>query len=117
MTSAVTVLQSGSQTCVISTNHQLTTTINTQGVLQLKLDASNSANGDTFEVRFERKVRAADSAQFELIGTWSNALGVDNAVLEFDPVMLGISCAGNFYLKQTAGTGRVVKWSVEQADG
>jgi hypothetical protein len=106
-----TVVQSGSQTCTVGTEHTVTTTINTAGTYQALFDLSNGVNGDRFELRVKRKVRAADSvvecyyACVEHVQTQKGKISI--------PIAIPTNGALDMSVKQVAGTGRAVPWSIE----
>ena len=111
---AVVVTQSGSQTCTVTTEHTVTTTVNTAGTYVFKVDLNASVNGDAFEVRVKCKARAADTARVIYFETFAN--------VQDDPIKIGAPCAIavnealDCSIKQTTGTSRAVPWNLLQID-
>lgn len=108
---AVAVESSGTQTAVIGTEHTLAspTTAKTR---QLVVDLTNLANGDTVELRVQRKVLSTGTVR-----TWQTAVF---SHAQASPVVLSVPCpsphGATFTLRQTAGTARSYDWSVETLD-
>ncbi len=105
---AVAVESSGSQTATIGTEHTLASPT-TAGVRQLCVDLTNLVNGETVELRINRKTLTAGT-----IRTWQVAVF---SHLQAQPIVISVpmpsTFGGTFTLKQTAGTGRVFDWTVE----
>jgi hypothetical protein len=103
---------SGSQTCVVSTEHTLNTTTpdTTAGIFQFFLDTANLVAGDVLEIRVKRKVISA--------GTIRQVFSKTIAGVQTDPCFatesLILRHGWDFTIKQTAGTGRVIPWSIEK---
>lgn len=110
---ALSVAGSGEQTCVIGTEHTVFTT-NVPGTYLCYINVANMAAGDTVELRMKFAIRtssvgsARDAAA--PLGSYSGAQAED--VKSIGP----FACPFGFDLtiKQTAGTGRVIGWSVCQ---
>ena len=98
---------SGTQTCVISSEHSLS--VQTAGAAYvLVLDLTNLANGDTLEVYAKTKVLSSSTPGQLFKAIYQHA--------QSDKVVHSIPCPSvhsiEFFLKQTAGTGRNIDWSV-----
>lgn len=108
---ACAIESSGTQTCVISTEHTLATpaTAHTR-VLQLDLNAA--AIGDTFEIRLKTKVLSGGTIR---VARRANVVhSQDGPIVESVPVAM--PNGGEFSIRQTAGTGRSVPWAVVTLD-
>lgn len=110
---ATGIYQSGSQACTVSTEHQLTTsaTETTFGVYQIFLDLNASVKSDIFEVRVYEKARAADTQRQCLLMVIANDQTDDIWV---SPALI-LGAGWKVTLKQTAGTGRTVPWSIRNS--
>lgn len=109
----VAVKTSGSQTAVISTEHDLAT-ITDPGVYQLVLDLANLANGttpDILEVRLYGKARSSDTER--LMEVWSFIGAKASPLWRSHPEMSPHS--NRWTIKQTQGTGRAIPWAVYNA--
>lgn len=109
----VSIVQSGSQTAVISTEHTLAETgggadLPVGSVYELNLDLANMQAGDTLEVRLYTKVRAADTGRVYDLLTLSGVQSEPN--LKSVPIPTGAYT--KLTIKQTAGTGRAYPWAV-----
>lgn len=109
---AVSVKDSSSQTCTVTTEHVIST-ITDAGVYYLVADFNASAGGstpDVFEVRYYGKARSGDTERlmdiFSLQGAQVCPLVAFKPVIS--PHHLKIT------LKQTAGSSRAVPWAVYQ---
>lgn len=104
-----TSVAAGDQTCVISTEHTLAT--NTSGIsVVLVLDLNALVNGDVVEVRLYTKCRSGGTERVAYVRSFANAQA--EPIKYSVPVPADISVKAT--LKQTAGTGRVVPWSLLQ---
>ncbi len=102
---------SGSQTCVISTEHTLVSALTSAGTYQMVMDFTNAANGDEFEIRYKGKCRSGDSEVQEQVWTLANA---QTSVLKrFPPILMPVDLSVS--LKQVAGTGRAILWALYAA--
>lgn len=107
---AVSVKDSGSQTCTVTTEHTLAT-ITDAGVYQAELDFNASVNGttpDLFEVRLYSKARSGDTERLQKV--WS-IIGAQSEINFLTPPKI----SPHHYkltLKQTQGTSRVVPWAI-----
>lgn len=110
---AVTVGGSGSQTCVIGTEHTLLD-VNTAGTYSLGLDAVNFANGDYFEVRIKKILKTGGTLRVTYFMSYQDAQSVEDYGKVSVPISNALTDAASlrFTLKQTKGTGRVVDWEV-----
>lgn len=110
---AVSVNTSGSQTCVISTEHTLAT-ITAAGVYQIALDLANLADGTTPDIltcKIYGKARSSDTERlmeaYEFIGSIARALWLSIPVVSPHHYKVTIT--------QSQGTGRAIPWAVYQA--
>ena len=110
---AVTLHASGTQTAVISTEHELATAA-VVGVFSIHVDVSNMASGDTTELRIYQKILTGGTAKVAYYQSFSDAQGTDNAIAISVPIANDLveSNALKFTLKQTSGTGRQYSWKV-----
>ncbi len=109
----VSVKDSGSQSCTISTEHDLAT-ITDANVYQLVLDLNALAFGapaDELEIRVYGKARSSDTerlADFHVVYSG-----------QYTPLWLSKPYVSphhiRFTIKQTVGTGRTVPWAVYQS--
>lgn len=103
----VAVNTSGSQTAVISTEHDLAT-VTSAKVLQLVVDVSAMVSIDVLELRIYGKARTGDTERLLYFATFAQpqtlALVASLAVVS--------PHHARFTLKQTAGTGRAFPWAV-----
>ena len=106
---SVTVIASGTQTAVISTEHTLATTSG-PGVYVFWVDKANLASGDTVELRLKTKILGGGTVRVLYIDTFTGAQPVDDMLTCSVPVVS--DQAVTFTLKQTAGTGRQFPWKV-----
>lgn len=105
---AVASNQSGSQTAVISTEHNLGTAITAAGVYVLVVDTSNMANGDTLELRAKTKAKTGSTQRQAYFATYVHA----QADLNKYSVPIPVDTELQFTLKQTVGTGRTFDWNI-----
>lgn len=103
----------GTQTCSIGTEHTLNSPdpATTTGVFQLFLDVNALAAGDVLEVRMKEKVIAGGTAR-AMMWSLAGAQGADDALFATPPMTLGIGWSAT--IKQTAGTGRAIPWSLRR---
>lgn len=111
MTAAVNT--SGSQTCVISTEHTLAT-VTDAGTYQVVLDLNALADGSTpdiLQVKVLGKARSTDTErleeQYEFVGSQSKPLWRSVPILSPHSFKVTIT--------QTQGTGRAVPWAIYSA--
>lgn len=105
---AVSVADSGSQTCTISTEHTLAT-ITAAGVYCTVLDLSAAADGDVFLLRVYGKARSTDSERLSesySVGPMPAGSPLVTTLSRISPHHYRIT------ITQTAGTGRAVPWAV-----
>ena len=103
----VAVIDSGSQTATISTEHTLSTQTGA-GVFVLAVDIAALASGDQLELRIYGKARSSDTER--LLYVRSFAFPVVELLVESIPVVSPHDWKAT--LKQTAGTGRAYPWAV-----
>jgi aconitase B len=94
----------------VGTEKKLPTAVQTQaGVFELVLDVANLALGDVLEVRaYERATASGDTQRSVLIATLRDA---QQDTLFISPSLILLN-GWQFAIKQTAGTGRVIPWSI-----
>ena len=102
----------GSQTCVIGTEHTLATG-NASGTYVLTLETSAMADGDVLEVRgYDKPGGSATARQlfyYSLANAQSNPAHISPTIITEGFVQ--------FTIRQTAGTGRTMNWSVLNLNG
>lgn len=98
---------SGDQACTVSTEHTLTTQTG-NGTYVLALDLNACVNGDRFEVRLKTKVKTGATSRLAYFAVFEHAQGSPNVYSIPVPVDTEIVAT----LKQVAGTGRTVPWSL-----
>lgn len=106
-----TSVGSGTQTCVIGTEHTLyDSTTDVPGSFVAGFNTVNMVNGDEFELRFYSKVLTGDT--LAVIGNWS--IGpispIDEPIVQLPPLLAAFQV--RVTIKQTTGTGRNVPWHV-----
>lgn len=82
------------------------------GILQCFLDLNALALGDTFEFRIYEKTQAADTQRVCFMATFNNAQGAD-AAIAVSPALVLMN-GWDMTLKKTAGTDRVITWSIRK---
>jgi len=94
----------------IGTEKLLPSTAQTQaGVFELVLDVTNLALGDVLEVRaYEKATATGDTQRSVLIATLRDT---QQDTLFISPSLILLN-GWQFAIEQTAGTGRVVPWSI-----
>jgi len=103
--------ESGSQTAVINTEHTLGTADDgTDGVFQHDLDVSAMVRLDELEIRLYDKCQATGVSL--LIHMWKIRHAQADGLWR-SPVMVFMH-ARKLTIKQTAGTGRIIPWSVKR---
>lgn len=105
---SLAVETSGTQVCVIGTEHTLAT-ISTNRILIMVLDLANAAAGDTFELRVKTRVLTAGVTREFVLGTFTGAQA--QPITQSLPVDSPFEAI--FTVKQTAGIGRSVTWRVD----
>lgn len=104
----IAVESSGTQVATIGTEHSLAAPT-TAATRQLVVDLVNLTAGDVVELRIKRKGLSAGTVRTLYSATYAGPVA--------DSVMVSVPVASpfgaTFTLKQTAGTGRSVDWSVE----
>lgn len=105
---AVTQHATGTQTCVIGTDHTLDTVAG--GVSVLYLDLENLNVGDTLQIWAMTLAKTG--------GTMRRAypietVGGDQTGDHFTSIPVGTTLNVEWHIKQTAGTGRAFDWSVQ----
>lgn len=109
---ALSVNTSGSQTCTVTTEHDLAT-ITSANVYVLALDLNASVGGttpDIFEVREYGKARSSDTER--LIKCYT-VVGAQVEIL-FQTIPRVSPHHIRYTIKQTQGTSRAVPWAVYQ---
>lgn len=110
---ALTEHETGSQTCVVTTEHVLNTTTpeTTAGVYQLVLDVNAITTGDTLEIRIKEKARAATTQRLLLLDSLT---GAQSEPLWMSP-SLHLRHGWDMTVKQTAGVARTIPWSIRRS--
>jgi hypothetical protein len=106
----------GSQTCVIGTEHFLTNP-NVAGVFHLELDLSAMAAGDVLEVRVYKIIVTAGTSRVCLTPMVFSGAQVEGDVHSFTIPVSNVLTDTNsvrFSIKQTVGTGRAIPWHVHR---
>lgn len=109
---AVSEANGNTQACSIGTEHTLDT-ITTAGTYQLGLDLSNLVAGDILEVRVYTKVRAGATSRVAFQAVYPGPRSADDMNAYTPPLMIHTEV--KYTIKQTAGTGRNVVWSIAKA--
>lgn len=105
-----TLVDSGSQTATISTEHTLSASspFTTNGTYVLKVSLGAMANADKLQLRVYTKVRSADGEEVYIKASYRDA--------QFKLASISIPIPSDvhvkFTLKQTAGTGRAFPWAI-----
>lgn len=110
---AVTEITSGTQTCVISSEHTLTT-LTDDAVYTLVLDLNNIVGGttpDILEVRIKRRALTGGTTRQQIVAHYVGGL-LPNKVVESPPIV--VIHSAEVSIKQTQGTGRAVDWSIRK---
>lgn len=100
--------QSGSQTAVITTEHNIGTAITSAGVYVLVVDTNAMVAGDVLELRAKTKCKSGSTARLAYYATFCNAQSEPNKY----SVPVPVDTEVQFTLKQTAGTGRAFDWNI-----
>ncbi len=105
---AVSVSSSGTQLCVIATEHTLKADT-ASGAYELHVDAGAMIAGDTIEIRLKEPVLLAGTVRAALYATFAGAIAEPNIkVLGPAAFDQGVTAT----LKQTAGVGRSFPWKL-----
>jgi hypothetical protein len=110
-----TVVDSGTQSCSIGTEHALLDETAAEGeVYDAKLDLGNAASGDTFEIRLYEKILSAGTLRRTYYAKYVDSQ--DDEASFKSPVIyvpaVTVAKEWKLTIKQTAGTGRDVDWAV-----
>lgn len=105
---ALTNQQEGSQAATVTTEHQLGTEITAGGIFILAVDLVNLVNGDVVELYSKTKVRSSGALQIAYKVVYAHTQKRLNVYSPPIPADVAI----DFYLKQTAGTGRTFPWKI-----
>lgn len=110
---AVTASATGTQTSVVTTEHQLADT-NVAGVYQFIVDTNAMAAGDVLELRIYQMALTGGTARVLHFGAFYGAQPTDDLIKVSVPVCneLTDSTALRFSLKQTFGSARAYPWKV-----
>lgn len=101
------VKDSGSQTAVIDTEHELAE-VTDAGTYNLNVDTANMVNDDVLELRIYGKVRSADTERLIYFATYANVQAENHKV----SIPVVSPHHARFTLEQTNGTGRAFPWAV-----
>lgn len=107
---ALTLLASGTQTAVISTEHTLYTTVS-GGIFVFIVDLVNMASGDTTELRIKSKVISGGPLEVTYFQSFTDAQSANNLItvsVPFPCDLVGVT----FTLKQVGGVGRTYDWKI-----
>ncbi len=110
---AVTAAASGTQTAVITTEHQLAD-INVTGVYTFHIDTSNMAAGDIIELRVYQMELTSGASRVLFFHAYYGAQPTNDLQKVSLPIGNDLTDATSlrFSLKQTFGTGRNYAWKV-----
>jgi len=112
---ARTVVASGTQTCVVGTEHTLRDeTANEGEVFDARLDLGNAASGDIFEIRVYEKLLAAGTLRRTYYARYADSQNDEAnfaSPIVYIPAMT-VTKQWKLTIKQTAGTGRNVDWTI-----
>jgi len=108
---ALSLVASGDQLCVISTDHDVATDT-TPGVYVLEVDHSPVIAGDTLVISILGAVRSTGTGATQRTLAYNSEAGVPTDPIDksIGPVVCGYGCTAR--LRQTAGTGRTIPWSL-----
>lgn len=113
---AVTAV-SGTQSATVTTEHTLADT-STAGTYQLSVSIVNMVAGDSLELRLYKMVLTGGVAGAECayLGRYQGAPSADDKVQISVPISTSLTDSGAIRatLKQTAGTTRNFKWTLEK---
>lgn len=102
---------SGTQTCVVGTEHTLLAFSGAK-TLVLSLDLNNLANGDELECRVKAKVLSGGTERLAYMATFAHA--------QLEPVVFSVPVpvlySATFTLKQTSGVAVQIPWNVVSLD-
>lgn len=110
---AVSASATGTQTTVISTEHQVADTAAT-GIYQFVVDTNALLAGDVLELRVYQMVLTSGTSRILHFGAFYGAQPTDDQIKTSVPVVneLTDSTALRFSIKQTAGSARALPWKV-----
>lgn len=106
----VAIEASGTQVCVIGSEHTLITSSSPRSFVVV-LDLSTLQSGDTIELRMKRKVLTGSVIRVAYKQTVSGAQSSDAQIWTSLPMPSTIQFQAS--IKQTAGVGRSVEYSIE----
>lgn len=111
---SVTPDGSGTQTCVIGTEHFLASGGSSPGVFTFHIDPALLASGDFLIARIYQKVLTGGTVRVAYAETFQGAQPADAMIQIAVPISndLSESQALRFSLQQTQGTGRDIPWKV-----
>ena len=104
------VIDSGTQTAVINTEHNLGSAVTAGKVLVLAVDAAAMQAGDTLQLRIKTKVLGGGTERVAYYQSYSDAQDTDDLIKYSVPVPATHHFQAT--LKQTAGTGRAFPWEI-----
>jgi hypothetical protein len=107
-----TLASSGTQSCTISTEHQLwdDSATNVPGSFVFELDFNAAVHGDEFEIRVYTKVLSGGTLR--VLKVWEVGPGAPISEPNVQTPPLLAHFHGRLTLTQTAGTGRSIPWQV-----
>lgn len=109
----MSVLTSGTQVAVITTEHLLAT-ISTAGDYIFNVNTANMLTGDELELRVKSKVVSAGASVGYIREIFEGAQDADEYLKASIPFR--VEHESKVTLKQTLGTGRSYEWSVWRID-
>lgn len=111
---AVTVEGSGTQTCVIGTEHTLDT-ITQEGVFIFEIDTAAMAAGDILEIRIKNAILASGTVRVVHYAMFAGAQLADDVIKTSVPFTNDAVTPGpQVSIKQLTGTGRAFPWVVRK---
>lgn len=113
MAETPTLYASGTQTCVIGTEHFLSSP-NVAGVFGLEIDKINMAAADVLEVRVYKIILTGGTTRVCYLGRYADAQPVDDLITVTPLVGNDLTDTNSlrFSILQTKGTGRNVPWKL-----
>jgi hypothetical protein len=108
-----TLYASGTQTCVINTEHFLSSP-NVAATFEIKVDTANLDDGDSLTIRIYKMVLTGGTARVQYKQTYLGIQDEDDLIKVSPPIGndLAETNALRFSIKQTSGTGRDIPWAV-----
>jgi hypothetical protein len=108
---AITNIDSGTQTCVITTVHTLVSADTTVGIFVASFNLDALVKGDEIKLSVWKKVLTSDTERILYMAAYGSDMG-NTCIVDFPPFVSEHSFSVK--IQQTAGTGRTIPWSVIQ---